>query len=349
MTRVAASRRLRQLRPTTAAVLAAAAFCGALTNSSPAAEDRAASAPGGQGWMVEYAVTAVSAPLGEGGATDAPAGHSRVQIHGRSAFEVDHDQKAAFHIRNVRFRQQASSRGPDGGQDTYRFAGSGTLRGSGQMHTNRLTLTLEWRAGAGTGDRSGQPITEPLLAASWSSEWTLKPTTKRVKFGSGEWMERPAFAGARLMTVDNPLKGGQPLQLLEALEIYQLPRADLQVTIGDQPASDRGARTLHVSVKNLGPEDSPPAELIVLLPPGLRVADRKLPVEAIGAYSLLTFPLVNLKSGAGTSFAIAVVAAPEADPAADEPDVPPVARVSGRGYDPQPGNNGAFLLVERQP
>lgn len=270
-----------------------------------------------------------------------------MEIHGRSTFDVESDGTLAFEVRDVRVHQQAGWLGANGTADTYRFAGSGTLRGEGQMQTNGLALKLKWEAGKGTGEKTGQPISEPLLAQAWSSAWTLKPTRKRIKFGTGDWTEVAAYSGTRLMTVPNPFQESKPLQLLEAVELYQLPTADLQVTLEEQAVDGGAGSVLKATVKNLGPDASPSAELSVILPPTVKAVRPPQPVESIGGYSLLTIPIGNLDKGSTAISEIVIERTQKNNASDEEPEIPPVVRVSIRGHDPNPGNNGSFVNTDR--
>jgi hypothetical protein len=298
--------------------------------------------PAAECWAIEYSIAAIPPSLDEAAAVAEKPSRRQIHVHGRSTFEVEKDRKIACVITNARVGELAEWTDPGGVNSEYRFHGTGVARVSGRLNADDLKLQVEWKAGLGTGQRLGGVVSQPIFATAWSSEWTLKPFKKRMQFGSGDWTERPAFAGSRLLMIPDSLTGGEPLKLVESVEIHKLPTADLEVRLEGTVGS--AARMLKVTVRNLGPDGSPPGEVTVLLPPHVKAASRKQTVERLGGYSLLTFSLDNLNKDGVASFEVAIEQSPQVKPADDEPNVPPMARVCSGGHDPNPGNNGSFLI-----
>jgi hypothetical protein len=168
-----------------------------------------------------------------------------------------------------------------------------------------------------------------------------------VRFGAAEWQDVAAFSGSRSSMMPQHLAGCGPLPLVEQIEIYKAPSADLEVAIKDDPDPGLfgGKCALTVSIKNLGPDACPPYELNVSLPPGIFVTLPKDAETVSGGYTTLLFPRDDLAKDAVATVKIEYVQAGMPPPNQKEVSVAAVATVTSRAYDPNPVNNGHIEMT----
>jgi hypothetical protein len=265
-------------------------FFGLVLASTAAAQEIAKSAQApSEGWMMRFTAHAhpgfdsatkkfVEWPLRNSEGTELDK--YRLSFESAHLFVVEGDRKFAFTHEGA-FRHEARWKTKTGVAEDYLFDGHGTIVGKGQREVDRLKLKLEWKSGTGQGKSSGKDLTKPVADHTQSSEWELKLTKLRMRFGSAGWQEVPAYVGTRTTRMSQQLAGCPSLPLTERVEIYKSPSADLEVTIKDDldPIPLDGKCVLTVSIKNLGPDPCPPSTLNVSLPPGVAVKSPK-PVES---------------------------------------------------------------------
>ena len=261
-------------------------------------------------------------------------------------FVSESDGKIAF-TQDGTFRHEAAWKAEDGKAKDYLFNGRGTLIGKGEIDAAHLKLKLEWKSGPGRGKSSGKPLAAPVADHANTSEWDLKPTKIRVRFGTAKWQEVPGYSGSRSTMMPQHLAGCGPLPLVERIEIYQAPSADLEVAIKDDPDPGvvGGKCGLTVSIKNLGPDPCPPFELNLSLPKGILVTLPKDAQTVKGGFTTLLFPLEDLAKDAVTTVKIEFQQVGELPPKQKEVSVASVATLTSRVFDPNPVNNGHIELT----
>lgn len=262
-------------------------------------------------------------------------------------FVAEGDGKIAF-TQEGTFQHQANWKADDGKSNDYVFHSRGTIVGQGEIDASHLKLKLDWKSGTGRGKSSGRPIASPVADHANSSEWDLKPGKIRVRYGSADWQEVDGFSGSQSHMMSQHLAGCDPLSLVEQIEIYQAPTADLEVTAKADPEAGAlgGKCALTVSIKNLGPDSCPPCELNVSLPQGILVT---LPEDAEtvkGGYTTLQFPLVDLAKDGVATVKVEYVQSGELPAGQKEITVTAVANVTTRAFDPNPVNNGHIELTK---
>jgi uncharacterized repeat protein (TIGR01451 family) len=262
----------------------------------------------------------------------------------RQTFPAGNDGKLSIHDAQASFHHRAVWKSADGKEGEYKFAGTGTFHGSGQFVGQTLNLDLTWTSGTGPGKANGQLLDETAGAHSGKSEWTLKPVTMTVRFGSGDAKEIVGYAGSRRSIMPQQLAGCPPLPRIERVEVYRLPTADLEITSRANPVSIRpgGGRTLKVAVKNVGPDPAHGVELSMLLPDGARVISPAEYKNQLAGLQPLAIALNDLAKGGKVDVEI------QYEAAADEPidmidaELITLVFVSSASYDPNHGNNGHF-------
>lgn len=259
-----------------------------------------------EGWVVHFSAQAVSrAKQDAKPLTELPGGFV---FSCRSMVEMGKDGALALDDLEAIFRKgEVSGR-------------SGVLRGKGRMNGNVLTLQLEWIADDSPGVRS---------------EWTLKPSTMRAKFGSGDSREVPAYIGARVVKMPAAFGGAEQLVLSERIEIYKAPAADLELAIGKEVSSADGRVTIKATVKNHGPDPSYATQLRIMLPDGAKLVAPSDDVVEHGA-GAFDFPVKALDKNATSEVLVTYEEARSANRSAV------LLRVVSAAYDPNPGNNGQF-------
>ena len=248
-----------------------------------------------------------------------------------------------FEQRHAQFFQRAQWKTSEGAASDYAFTSSGVFQGSGQFAANALELNLEWTTLDGRGTSGGQRISKPVGVHTWKSKWTLKPETPPKSDLAGVTTPKLILAATRTTSMPQQLAGCPPLPLLERISIVRAPTADLEVKAKDtpDPAAASKARTLAVSVKNLGPDDSLGTVLRVLLPSGATFisAGEVRPIKAES--DILMFNLDKLAKGTSVQLDIRLEY-PAAQKSEAKEAATTLVQVSGAGYDPNQGNNGHF-------
>jgi Domain of unknown function DUF11 len=254
--------------------------------------------------------------------------------------------RVIFHQRRPQFFHRAHWKTPGGEKSDYVFTSSGVFQGSGQFSAKALELNLEWTTLDGRGMSGGRRISKPVGAHAWKSKWTLQPDTPAKSDLAGVTTPKLILAATRVTPMPQQLAGCPPLPLLERVSIVRAPMTDLEVKAKDaaDPVPASKTRSLAVSVKNLGPDDSFETVVRLLLPSGAIFisAGEVLPDRVEG--EILTFHLDKLTKDASVKLDIRLEY-----PVAQKSEVKEAAttlvQVSGAGYDPNQGNNGHFVTA----
>lgn len=252
--------------------------------------------------------------------------------------------------RHARFFHRAHWKTADGAASDYAFTATGVLQGSGQFAAKALELNLEWTTLDGQGTSGGRRIAKPVGVHTWKSKWALKPETPAKSDLAGVTTPKLVLAATRTTPMPQQLAGCPPLPLLERVSIVRSPIADLEVKAKDapDPVPASKARTLSVTVKNLGPDDSLGTVLRVVLAEDAKFlsAGEARPLKAEG--DILTFNLDKVANGASVKFDIRLEyeAAKTSEAKAAAPTT--LIHVSGAGYDPNQANNGHFERAKEE-
>jgi hypothetical protein len=267
----------------------------------------------------------------------------RLSFDCRGVIQVAKDGKVSLADDKAAFHHQAKWTTAEGKAADYLFGGKGALRASGRFEGEALKLNLQWTSGAGRGAASGKRIDEPVAVHSGKSEWTLKPAKIKVAFGSGEANSVQGFTGIRRSMMPQSLAGCPPLPLVERIEVYRLPTADLAVTAKATPPVEAGGpMTLKVTVKNLGPEPAHGIELNLHLPVQAKIVAPKRHESRQPGLLPLIHAMNDLPSGASADFELVVQNTAQPEGNAPQAEAAILVQVVTDAYDPNPANDEHF-------
>jgi len=303
-------------------------------------------------WIVDFHAF-VMLPDGAPIRTDNGANFSEYRIFfaGQGAFETAKEGTVSFEIMDGRFYHLAKWEAADGTKGDYQFAGSGTLKGSGQFVGSALKLKLEWKPGEGAGTFAGKAITQSVISDAVASEWELKSVEPWAE-ATPQWRRRAlTFVGQQMSKMPQKIGDCPTLPLVESLEIVKAPTADLEVNVKVSPESGVAGRNcaLSITIKNLGPEESPGAIVRVVLPPGTQVISPKDMTKKADVFDTLKLPIEQLAKNAVTTVNVEYGVAGEKEPATKSAEILVLAHVTGTGYDPNQANNGRFIRTQFNP